>query len=82
LLSLRNGTIVTLSIPQNIDLTKYANKQVLVTDYQDKKSGIITVTDIAEIEVYNAMEVLQPSPIPTTLPPSPSPTQEATTSGN
>lgn len=58
LLALRNGEIVNLQIPTTIDLTKYANKQVLVTGTQDKATGILVVTDIAEIEVFN----------PTTIP--------------
>ena len=66
LLALRNGEIVNLQIPASIDLTKYANKQVLVTGTQDKTTGILTVSDIAEIQVYNV----------TTLP------QEATPSAN
>lgn len=53
LLALRNGEIVNLQIPASIDLTKYANKQVLVTGTQDKTTGILIVTDIAEIEVFN-----------------------------
>lgn len=53
LLALRNGEIVNLQIPATIDLTKYANKQVLVTGTQDKTTGVLIVTDIAEIEIYN-----------------------------
>jgi len=57
LLSLRNGTIVPLEIPQSIDLSKYTNKQVLVTGLQNKVTGVISVTDIAEVEVFNVTEV-------------------------
>lgn len=57
LLALRNGEIVNLQIPVTIDLTKYANKQVLVTGTQNKTTGVIIVTDIAEIQVYNATTV-------------------------
>lgn len=57
LLALRNGEIVNLEIPKNIDLSKYAEKQVLVTGIQDKATGVIKVSDIAEIEVFNTTEI-------------------------
>lgn len=59
LLSLRNGQIMNLEIPEGFDLTKYANKQVLVTGIQDKTTGVLKVTDIAEVEVFNPT-VVQP----------------------
>lgn len=71
LLALRNGEIVNLEIPASIDLSKYANKQVLVTGFQNKTTGVISVGDIAEIEVFNA-----------TIIPKPSPVTESTTSAN
>ena len=80
LLSLRNGTILNLDIPNYIDLTKYADKQVLVSGYQDKDTGFISVSDIAEIEAFNQTEIMQPSPS-ASLSPSPaatSPSSEAT----
>ena len=80
LLSLRNGTIVSLMIPDSIDLEKYANKQVLVTGYLDKDTGIINVGDIAEITVYNTTEIHQPSP--TAAPATATPSPEATASAN
>lgn len=57
LLALRNGEIVNLEIPKNIDLSKYAERQVLVTGIQDKATGVIKVSDIAEIEVFNKTEI-------------------------
>ena len=60
LLALRNGEIVNLQIPAIIDLTKYANKQVLVTGTQDKTTGILIVSDIAEIEVFNPTVIPNP----------------------
>ena len=63
LLSLRNGTLVPLEIPQSIDLSKYANKQVLVTGLQNKETGIISVRDIAEVEVFNVTEIPKLTPV-------------------
>ena len=60
LLSLRNGEIVNLAVPATIYLTKYQNKQILVTGTHDKNSGILTVTDIAEIELFNTTIIPQP----------------------
>ena len=70
LMQLRNGEIVNLQIPAEIDLSKYANKQVLVTGVQNKTTGVITVSDIAEIEVFNVTQIDGPSstPSPTAIP--------------
>lgn len=57
LLSLSNGAIVNLQIPQNINLTKYQNKQVLVTGTLDKTTGTLNVTDIAEIQIFNSTSI-------------------------
>lgn len=76
LLQLRNGEIVNLEIPQEINLSKYANKQVLVTGFQNKTTGVIRVADIAEIEVLNTTVIVDSSPSPL---PSP---RESTNSAN
>lgn len=78
LLQLRNGEILNLQIPTTIDLSKYANKQVLVTGYQNKTTGVLSVVDIAEIEVFNVTEIPQTSGSPS---PSPSP-KESTQGAN
>jgi len=57
LLSLRNGELINLSIPPNIDLTKYANKQVLITGTYNKGTDTLTVNDIAEVVVFNEKEI-------------------------
>lgn len=76
LLALRNGEILNLQIPVTIDLSKYANKQVLVTGYQNKTTGVLNVTDIAEIEVFNVTEIPQTMPSP-----SPNPSPKESTGG-
>ena len=53
LLFLKNGELVVLEIPQTINLSKYQNKQVLVTGTYNKATNILKVTDIAEITVFN-----------------------------
>lgn len=68
LLQLRNGEIINLQIPTEIDLSKYANKQVLVTGVVNKTTGVINVEDIAEIEVFNITQIEQPSPSPESSP--------------
>lgn len=78
LLQLRNGEIVNLQIGENINLTKYANKQVLVTGVQNKTTSVISVSDIAEIEVFNITQIDGPSPTPApTRPPSVGPQQSS-----
>jgi len=60
LLSLKNGELVVLDIPPTINLSKYQNKQVLVTGTYNKTANILKVTDIAEVEVFNPIVISQP----------------------
>ena len=68
-LALKNGENVLLEIPQNIELTKYQNKQVLVTGYYMRQANSIKVLEIAEIELISETTITNPSPTPL---PSPS----------
>lgn len=61
LLSLRNGELINLAIPSIIDLTKYANKQVLITGIYNKETDTLTASDIAEIQIYNSTAIATPS---------------------
>lgn len=63
-LALKNGENVLLEVPQNIQLTKYQNKLVLVTGIYNRQSNVITVTEIAEIEVISETSLTIPSPTP------------------
>lgn len=67
-LALKNGENVLLEVPTNIQLTKYQNKQVLVTGIYNRQANVIAVTEIAEIELFN--ETILPSPTPTPTVPS------------
>lgn len=58
LLALRNGTLIVLDVPKSIDLIKFKDKQVLVTGTLNSATGILTVTEIAEVQVFN------PTPTP------------------
>ena len=60
-LALKNGENVLLEIPQNIELTKYQNKQVLVTGYYMRQANAIKVLEIAEIEIYNETTIASPT---------------------
>jgi len=66
LLAQRNGSLIVLDVPRSIDLNKFRDKQVLVTGTINSATGILTVTDISEVQVFN--------PTPT---PSPEATQSA-----
>ena len=61
-LALKNGENVLLEIPQNIQLTKYQNKQVLVTGYYMRQANAIKVLEIAEIELFNETTLASPTP--------------------
>lgn len=54
LLSLKNGDILVLEVPTTIDLSKYANKQILVTGLYNKITNTLKVADIAEISIFNS----------------------------
>jgi len=54
---------VPLEIPESINLSKYTNKQVLVTGLQNKDTGVISVMDIAEVEVFNVTEIPKVTPV-------------------
>lgn len=69
-LALKNGENVLLIVPPNIELSKYQNKQVLVTGYYNRQANSITVTEIAEIELFNETYLATPTPSP-----SPDPSQ-------
>ena len=74
-LALKNGENVLLEIPENIELTKYQNKQVLVTGYYNRQANAIRVLEIAEIELISETTIAIPSPTPSSSPESTSSTQ-------
>src|SRR3989338_875339 len=63
-LAIKNGENVLLEIPENIKLTKYQNKQVLVTGYYNRQANAIKVLEIAEIELFNETTLASPPPTP------------------
>ncbi len=62
---------VTLNAPANVNLAKLLGKRILVVGNYNTQTGIMTVTDTADMEILPAQIV----PVPTTLPtPTPTPT--------
>ena len=79
LLNLKDGRIIVLEIPSQINISKYQNKQVLVTGPYNRTTAVMRVEDIAEIELFNEVSVSPApslSPVPT-LTPAPSATSSA-----
>lgn len=72
ILALKNGDIINLQIPERLDLLKYQNKQILVTGTYNRNTNLLTVSDIAEIELFNTLVIPQPTIQPETLPATPS----------
>ncbi len=58
LLALKNGELVVLDIPQTINLSRYNDKQVLVTGTYNSTANVLKVTDIAEVQVFNPTVVV------------------------
>ncbi|MBI2011270.1 hypothetical protein HYS91_00740 [Candidatus Daviesbacteria bacterium] len=79
LLNLRDGRIIILEMPPQVDVKKYQNKQILVTGPYNRTTSIMKVEDIAEIELFNEVSTLPtPSPTPVaSLIPSPTATSSA-----
>lgn len=67
-LALKNGENVLLEVPKNIELTKYQNKQVLVTGIYNRQANVISVLEIAEIELFNETSLANPTPTPIPTP--------------
>ncbi len=59
LLSLKSGDNIVLEVPATINLSKYANKQILVTGLFNKTANILKVTDIAEVQIFNPIVVVE-----------------------
>lgn len=57
LLALRNGELMSLEIPEAINLAKYGNKQILVSGTLDKNTNVLRVADIAEVTIYNSLQI-------------------------
>ena len=69
LLNQKDGKVIVLQIPIGSDLTRFQNKQVLVTGEYDKSTSVMIVEDIAEIEFLNETTIIPTvSPTPTTVP--------------
>lgn len=71
LLNLKDGRIIVLDLPSQININKYQNKQVLVTGPYSRTTSIMKVEDIAEIELFNEVSVSPTpslSPVPTLTP--------------
>ena len=78
LLNLKDGRIIVLEIPSQINIKKYQNKQVLVTGPYNRTTAVMRVEDIAEIELFNEVSV---SPTPSSSPfPTKTPAPSATSS--
>lgn len=71
LLNLKDGRIIVLDLPSQININKYQNKQVLVTGPYSRTTSVMRVEDIAEIELFNEVSVSPTpslSPVPTLTP--------------
>lgn len=67
LLQPRFGDVIILQIPQNFNLANYSNKQVFVTGTYNKSTNTLKVQDIAEIELFNVLQI-SPEATPTASP--------------
>lgn len=79
LMTTTSSELITLKVPENIDLTDYVGKRILAIGNYNKSQKILEVTDAKTLEVLPKTQISIPtsSPEPTT-----SPTPEASPSAS
>lgn len=76
-----SSELITLEVPENIDLTDYVGKRILAIGNYNKNLKILEVTDAKTLEVLPKTQVIIPTSVPTSTPissPSPEPTTSPT----
>ena len=74
-----SSELITLEVPENINLTGYIGKRILAVGKYNKNQKILEVTDAKTLEVLPKTQVVIPTSLPTSTPTS-SPIIEPTTS--
>ncbi len=72
-----SSELITLEVPENIDLTSYVGKRILAIGSYNKSQKILEVTDAKSLEVLPKNQITIPTSEPTM-----SPTLEASPSAN
>ena len=72
-----SSELITLEVPENIDLTNYIGKRILAIGNYNKSKKILEVTDAKTLEVLPKTQVSIPTTAPT-LSQSPEPTTSPT----
>lgn len=74
-----SSELITLEVPENINLINYVGKRILAIGNYNKNQKILKVTDAKTLEVLPKTQVIIPTSLPTTTPTS-SPSVEPTSS--
>lgn len=82
-----SSELITLEVPENIDLTDYVGKRILAIGNYNKSKKMLEVTDAKTLEVLPKTQVTIPTTSPTSVPtvspePTTSPTPEASPSAS
>jgi len=80
-----SSELITLEVPENIDLTDYVGKRILAIGNYNKSKKILQVTDAKTLEVLPKTQILIPLQSPSgqaTSEPTMSPTPEASPSAS
>ncbi|MCX6705966.1 MAG: hypothetical protein NTV24_02565 [Candidatus Woesebacteria bacterium] len=78
-----SSELITLEVPENIDLTDYVGKRILAIGNYNKNRKILEVTDAKTLEVLPKTQVSIPTTTPTpSAEPTASPTPEASPSAS
>jgi len=80
-----SSELITLEVPENIDLTDYVGKRILAIGNYNKSQKILEVTDAKSLEVLPKTQEIIPTTSPTASPtaePTTSPTPETSPSTN
>lgn len=85
LMTTSSSELITLEVPENIDLTDYVGKRILAIGNYNKSKKILEVTDAKSLEVLPKAQVTIPTTAPTSTSspePTAAPTQEASPSAS
>lgn len=63
-----SSELITLEVPENIDLTDYIGKRILAIGNYNKSQKILEVTDAKTLEVLPKTQIIIPTIVPTVSP--------------
>jgi len=85
LMTTTSSELITLQVPENIDLKDYVGKRILAIGKYNKSVKVLVVSDAKSLEVLPKTQITIPTTVPTSVPtasPEPTITPEASPSAS